>query len=860
MPLNRKSNTPPKKGSKGRGAGAGTKRPFLGDSAKNDIVGVLLAILAVVLGVALLAPSSAVVARVTREVMLLCFGKGALLLPIAILVFAFTFFIDQEGPISGRVAIGLLLVVIAVLSLISINQAGVEADPSMVLDPDFVTKAGGYVGGGVAWVLLKLLGRVIGNVVLAGIVILGIVICGFSISGAISKIRAKAQVAAERHSQRRSEAAQAKAARRAAKAEEQEQAPKPKGRRKRKADVPEGQEELLDENGEAKTTYIGSRKTTVLRRPPKDAGHFDDERFDDEYLEEEGTRLIPGRKARGDEASQEEAATTLLPRRKKKGKDESQPKAATEAAPPKQQGVAVPDFLVEQAERAKAGTTAKDPADNSRPGDGEEGYELPSYSLLSTNPNSGHSAASADELDETMSRLQDTLREFGLKSRVVDYVAGPLVTTFRVEMGEGERVSKIKGLEDDIALTLAAGGVRIFAPVPGTSYVGVEITNKQRQVVHLGDVLPYVKGGPLEFAIGRDAAGSPVTADLSKMPHMLVAGTTGSGKSVALNAIIMSLVMRNTPKQVRLILVDPKQVEFSSYKGLPHLYVPVVTEPKQAASALQWAVSEMERRLKVFARAGVRDIGGYNRSATTGKLSKMENPPDPMPFIVVVIDELSDLMMTAGKEVEASIVRIAQLARAAGIHLVVATQQPTVQVVTGLIKANIDTRMALRVASGVNSRVIIDETGAERLQPRGDMLFRYAGTTRRVLGCFTSEEEVLSVVEFVASQAEADYHDEILSGVVPGKTSGEGGVPSGWDEDPLLVEAARAVVDSQLGSTSGLQRRLSVGYARAGRIMDLLAEKGVVGPAVGTKPRDVLLTKEELEDLLHYEEEFGEEE
>ena len=505
------------------------------------------------------------------------------------------------------------------------------------------------------------------------------------------------------------------------------------------------------------------------------------------------------------------------------------------------------------------GVVAAAPKGVKRPGDGVEDYELPPFSMLSSNPNSANSASSKEELDETKERLQGTLHEFGLSSRVVDYVSGPLVTTFRIEMGEGERVSKIKNLEDDIALTLAAEKVRIFAPIRGTSYVGIEIPNSRRANVHLGDVLPYATGGPLEVAIGRDSAGKPVVADIAKMPHMLVAGTTGSGKSVMINSMVMSLLMRSTPKQVRLIMIDPKRVEFSCYNGLPHLYVPVVTDPRQAASALQWAVSEMERRLKVFERAGARNIKVYNQMCTTGKLSEMDNPPEPMPYIVVVIDELSDLMMTAGKDVEASIVRIAQLARAAGIHLVIATQRPSANVVTGLIKSNIDSRVALKVSSGIDSRVILDETGAERLLGNGDMLFKDRGLApRRVLGCYTSDDEIESVVSFIRDQAEPDYHNEILSQVVPGQPSAGGGADVTEDDDPLVWEAAQIVVDSQLGSTSGLQRRLKVGYARAGRIMDMLEAKGVVGPPEGSKPREVLLDKDGLEELRSAEAKYRE--
>ena len=312
----------------------------------------------------------------------------------------------------------------------------------------------------------------------------------------------------------------------------------------------------------------------------------------------------------------------------------------------------------------------------------------------------------------------------------------------------------------------------------------------------------------------------------------------------------MSLIMRTTPEQVRLILVDPKRVEFSCYAGLPHLYVPVVTEPRQAASALQWAVTEMDRRLKVFERAGARDVKVYNKMVEDGKFADMENPPKPMPYLVIVIDELSDLMMVAGKDVEASIVRIAQLARAAGIHLVLATQRPSADVVTGLIKSNVDTRVALKVSSSIDSRVILDQTGAERLMGRGDMLFRKSGgVLRRVLGAYASDDEIENVVSFIRDQREPEYHAEILSAVAPAAAGGAATAEGMEDDDPLVWEAAQVVVDSQLGSTSGLQRRLKVGYARAGRIMDNLEQKGIVGPPDGSKPREVLLDADGLEEL-----------
>ena len=779
------------------GARAGAKAV---SSTQNDIFGVILGVIAAAMLIALLVPSKAVVTSWIGRVLSLCFGSGAILIPIALFVFAMTFFMDEEGPISGRVAFGLALIVCAILAILSLNLSGAAESPDLVLTPGIIEHSGGYVGGAIAWVLLKLVGVWVGNVVLAGVIIIGIIVCGFSISGAITKIRTRLDEAAESVQARLDQ------------------------RRWAYDEMYYDEDDYYEDDFDDRASYLGARKTSVLKRTNREASDVRD-------IPE--TKAMPKPAAAGASVA-ERAAAFEAEIEALEGGEASQ---AQKKAPSRKKRSS-------KAQSTSAGIT--------RPGEDEEGYELPPISMLATNPNNQLSTASVVELDTTMRRLQLTLEQFGLTSRVVDYVSGPLVTTFRIEMGEGERVNKIVNLSDDIALTLAAESVRIMPHIPGTSLVGIEIPNSHRDKVSLGDVITYAKGGPLEVAIGRDADGSPVVADIETMPHMLVAGSTGSGKSVMINSMIMSLLMRTTPKQVRLILVDPKRVEFSCYNGLPHLYVPVVTEPRQAASALAWAVSEMERRLKIFERASARDIKVYNTMCVSGKLSEMDNPPEPLPYILVVIDELADLMMVAGKDVESSIVRLAQLARAAGIHLVIATQRPSSDVVTGLIKSNIDNRIALKVSSSIDSRVILDETGAEKLLGNGDMLFKYRGhRTRRILGCYTSDAEIEEVVDFIRAQAEPDYHEEILTAVVPSSLMpGGGGASSGdSDDDPLIWEAAQIVVDSQLGSTSGLQRQLSVGYARAGRIMDMLEAKGVVGPPNGSKPRDVLLDKEGLEEL-----------
>ena len=922
MAAQRRSNAAQKnranKQSSGRGAArTAPERQSIKGTAAGDIVGVLLFVCAAAMVVSIVSPSSAIVTHATGQILELCFGVGAILAPLALAVFAATFFIKDEGPVSGHLALGVCIAALAILGMLSLDQGVADTNPDLVLSADNVIARGGYVGGAIAYGLLLSVGKIVGNIILVGVIAVAVVVCGFSVSGLVER----AGNAWDDVKRNREEARERRLNELGSYDDYDEygaygQEPEPYADGAYDMGPAPLEPEPVAE-GSGNTTFLGSRKTTVLRRDKNNApvegiadretekwtapaptklldrlrrhpdldvdktrpaqpldvedepelGHAVEasgqtERIDYDSLAagQDGVSqpaqrvespipdhdIVPPFLANASGSKSRRATKRRGTKRQDMGGSPAPRKSGDrEATCATEVKKSAPQILGTAAETVKAAGGA------SRPGDDAENYELPPFSMLSSNPNSAASASSREELDQTKARLQDTLQEFGLTSRVVDYVSGPLVTTFRVEMGEGERVSKIRNLEDDIALTLAAEKVRIFAPIPGTSFVGIEIPNKTRQNVHLGDVLPYAKGGPLEVAIGRDSAGKPVIADIAKMPHMLVAGTTGSGKSVMINSMIMSLLMRTTPKQVRLIMIDPKRVEFTCYNGLPHLYVPVVTEPKQAASALSWAVSEMERRLKVFQKAGARDIKVYNRMCVSGKLAEMDNPPEPMPFLVVVIDELSDLMMVAGQDVEASIVRIAQLARAAGIHLIIATQRPSANVVTGLIKSNIDTRAALKVSSGVDSRVILDETGAERLLGHGDMLFKDRGLTpKRVLGCYTSDNEINDVVEFLRGQGEPDYHEEILSQVVPGQVNGGGGMGSDGDsDDPLVWEAAQIVVESQLGSTSGLQRRLKVGYARAGRIMDLLESKGVVGPPDGSKPREVLLNMEELEDL-----------
>ena len=480
-------------------------------------------------------------------------------------------------------------------------------------------------------------------------------------------------------------------------------------------------------------------------------------------------------------------------------------------------------------------------------------FELPSLGLLRVSPvNAAASRASDKELKNTAHVIESTLATFDIPARVEDWIAGPTVTLFEVKIAQGVKVNRVTALADDLAMALATATVRVLAPIPGKSLIGIEVPNEHRTIVTLGDVLT---GGhnpdtsPIMLGIGKDVSGERIVLDLAGMPHLLIAGSTGTGKSVCINSLLMSVIMRSTPDEVRIILIDPKRIELALYNGIPHLYVPVVTEAKEAASALGWAVTEMETRLRKLQKAGVRNIAAYNAAARDGKLPE---GLEPMPYLMIVIDELADLMMVAAREVEDSIVRLAQLARAAGIHLVVATQRPSTDIITGLIKTNITTRIAFAVSSGIDSRVILDQSGAEKLVGLGDMLLSTPALAKpkRVQGALVSEDEIEAVVEHLKKQAEPEYHEEILHLKL---TPGGGGAGDPDDDDPLTWEAADIVVTSRMGSTSLLQRRLKVGYARAGRIMDILEQKGIVGPPDGSKPREVLADIEELESIKAFE-------
>ena len=482
----------------------------------------------------------------------------------------------------------------------------------------------------------------------------------------------------------------------------------------------------------------------------------------------------------------------------------------------------------------------------------EDNYVYPPIDILSKMEKASLKGGTKS-LTDTAARLQKTLYSFGVSAKVENVTVGPAITRYELKPAEGVRVSKIANLADDIALNLAAETIRIEAPIPGKQAVGIEVPNKQKEMVGLREVIESEafknNDSKLSVALGKDVAGSSVIANIAKMPHVLIAGSTGSGKSVCINTIITSIIYNSKPSEVKLVMVDPKVVELSVYNGIPHLLIPVVTDPKKAAGALAWAVQEMDNRYNLFAEKGVRDLVGYNKAAEHEGAGKL-------PQIVIIIDELADLMMVAAKEVEESICRLAQKARAAGMHLVIATQRPSVDVITGLIKANVPSRIAFAVSSQVDSRTILDQVGAEKLLGKGDMLYFPSGASKptRVQGAFVSDEEVEQIVNFVKSNGTAVYSEDILDTIENGGKDEQiknlaADQAAEDDTDPFLQDAIDTVVETGQASTSFIQRKFKVGYARAGRIIDQMEERGVISGYQGSKPREVLWTLEKLAEM-----------
>ncbi len=802
------------------------------ERTKRDISAVALIVLSIALFAMVFMGSEGVVTGAISLGLRFCFGIGAYVLPFLLIGLAATLLIRFEREmVPARVAIGFGLLFLAFLTIVSLFTPGADVDPNRLFIQVLLVDHGGYVGGAIAWAGLELFGLTVSMILMIGLIIIALIVIGFSLSSLIESIRA--------HAAGRSDAP----------GDEKggfDHLPRMSFARVRKGknpiDAGYTDPTKVDVHGSMPTQAIDANKaafaagkTQVISEMPSKSLKKS-QRTNGQRAREAAVQTTMA----FDAASPKTAGDVPKQLTRKLG---SRPKADKKDEP------SLPQYQAARPVRKKASDVAMpEPL---------EGFELPEMSLLDTSEKTPVTKESEASLRATGLLLQETLSDFGVGADVVGWVHGPTVTLFKVDLPSGVRVNRVSNLTDDIALALAAPGVRIFAPIPGTNYVGIEVPNKKRETVFLGDVLKDAPDGPLQIAIGKDVEGESIVSNLATMPHLLIGGTTGSGKSVAINGMIMSILMRATPSEVRMIMIDPKRVEFTPYNGIPHLYVPVVTEAREAASALSWAVAEMERRLKVFSGIGARNIGQYNAKVQKG-LEINDAPAAEMPYIVIIIDELADLMMNVGKEVEFSISRLAQLARAAGIHLIVATQRPSTNVVTGLIKANITNRIAFNVASGIDSRVILDTPGAENLIGLGDLLLSKPELAKpqRIQGCFVSEDEISAVVEKLKSQGEPEYHNDILKTnlITLGDSmpDGSGGTASGSD-DPLVWDAAEIVVSSGMGSTSNLQRRLSVGYSRAGRIMDLLEEKGIVGPPNGSKPREVLVDPMELETIKAFE-------
>ena len=476
----------------------------------------------------------------------------------------------------------------------------------------------------------------------------------------------------------------------------------------------------------------------------------------------------------------------------------------------------------------------------------EKVYIHPSIELLNINSKTKLKSEDKKELIENAGKLKEILNDFGVDANVLQVTKGPSVTRFEIQPSPGVKVSKIVNLQDDIALGLAASGVRMEAPIPGKAAIGIEVPNNKQTAVFLREVLDSeefkIAKKKLAFALGKDISGKCVVGDLATMPHTLIAGATGSGKSVCINTLIISLLYKYSPNEVKLLMVDPKVVELSVYNGIPHLLIPVVTDPKKAAAALNWAVNEMNKRYKLFAEASVRNIESYNSLFEKGLIE------EKLPYIVIIVDELADLMMACPNDVEDYICRLAQMARAAGMHLIIATQRPSVDVITGVIKANIPSRISFAVSSGIDSRTILDQTGAEKLLGRGDMLYYPIGENKpiRVQGAFISEEEVEKVVNFIKNEEEENKYEESIIEHIESESKDSGKVSEDSESDELVNEAIKIVVEYNQASTSFLQRKLRIGFNRASRIMDELEERGIISEKDGSRPRQILVTKEEL--------------
>ena len=776
-----------------------------------DLAVVALIVMSILLGVLIYAKSGVIGVKL-NEILGGMMGIIKYVLPIGIFAMAIKMAIDDDEYLSSKLAqCAILLISFAVLMCVyQVNVGNLTIDKSLseVVKDSYALgtqeKGGGALGAILAVPLVKLLGPIGAIILCVGIVIiLAVFVFGINASEIINNFIEKSQ---ENREERLEQKQKNK--------EEQLKIRQEMLEEKRKAREQARQEALADNSvGEQIKINFGGRLID------------DDAKGGKVKYSHEGEDLTPLTKETKKQKMQEI-------------KENNQPDV-------------IENNLFKQEEQKKEDKTKEVLQLEHAMVVEDENYEYPPIELLGK-PAKKALKGGAKALTDTATKLQKTLYSFGVSAKVENVSVGPAITRYELKPAEGVRVSKIANLADDIALNLAAETIRIEAPIPGKQAVGIEVPNKEKEAVHLREVLESEEfqnnKSKLTVALGKDVAGNIQLADIAKMPHVLIAGSTGSGKSVCINTIISSIIYNAKPSEVKLVMVDPKVVELSVYNGIPHLLIPVVTDPKKAAGALAWAVQEMDDRYNKFAQKGVRDLKGYNKAI------EKEEGVGKLPQIVIIVDELADLMMVAAKDVEEAICRLAQKARAAGMHLVIATQRPSVDVITGLIKANIPSRIAFAVSSQVDSRTILDSVGAEKLLGKGDMLFFPSGAPKplRVQGAFVSDEEVEKIVDFVKQNGTATYSEDILESIEKNnKTDKEIAQEADEDDetDPFLMDAIETVVETGQASTSFIQRRFKVGYARAGRIIDQMEERGIISGYQGSKPREVLMSKERLEEL-----------
>ncbi len=756
------------------------------------------------------------------------FGLGFIVLPFC-MIFATGLLVMSRGkPIGRRVFCALLLPYM--IGLVSHAFVGVgEIDSNIMFEAGKKLEGGGVLAGYPAAFLIGVISRPATVIlVLAGFIIVAFSACNITVSDAIEKIKelfVGIRTETEYDDEEEYDDGDYDE-------DDIEEVPQPeeKTKRRRKTaidipldDVPEKEEEKESKEREKKSKRLFKLAPANVKTPAE----VIEEKENEEIFEEE-SNVVSGEMPEEEKINEENFADDVLRAIEENEKaEEARLREIAEKTP----GFEIPTSEEEHENKAL--------------------YAYPPVSLLNPPPPEQRANATA-ELQEIGIKLRETIHSFGIDVRVVNIVRGPAVTRFEVQLDVGVKLSRLTNLAEDIALSLGVGGVFI-APVPGKSLIGIEVPNQTIQMVSISEVIASEEFSKNEsnvaFALGKDISGKCIICDIAKLPHMLIAGTTGSGKSVCINSIIISLLYRSSPEQVRLIMVDPKMVELGVYNGIPHLLVPVVTDPKKAAGALQWAVVEMMRRYDLFAKLGVRNMEAYNKAVAKN------GDAEPMPNIVIVIDELSDLMVVARKDVEASILRLTQMARAAGMHLIIATQRPSADVITGVIKSNVPSRIAFAVASKIESNIILGRSGAEALIGKGDMMYEPigAGKSTRVQGCFISSDEVEEVVKYVKANGVAEYSQDIIDQIEKQVEKNEGGPAGTFDDDEdadeMLEAAIDIVVESGQASTSMLQRRLKLGYSRAARIIDQMEERGIVGEFEGSKPRKILVTRDEWREM-----------